>query len=146
MKVGGTRYCRKFTLPEHNLFLTGENLGRCSLNLPHCKYVITQEATKKNTMKLERLLQRHNNTIYKDNNPKLKSNMDTTHTTYNDTTAYCHSKRITDGKTQKKKMQKELKTRTVKIDPELYEYAAYAGSEWTVQGKTEKCDPQIYTY
>ena len=32
----------------------------------------------------------------------------------------------------------QIETRTVKNDPELYEYAAYARSECTVQGTTEK--------
>ena len=73
--------------------------------------------------------------------PKHKNNMDTTQ---NNVHVQRYDRVLTQQKdnkqekTQKEKMQKKLKTRTVKNDPELYEYAAYARSECTVQGTTEK--------
>ena len=57
-----------------------------------------------------------------------------------------HSRKITAGKLQKKKIQKQQlkrKLKPSKMTQQLYEYAAYARSERTVQGSTEKCNSQI---
>ena len=61
-------------------------------------------------MKLQRLIQRHDNTMYKDTNPKHKNNMYTTHTTYNYTTEYRHSKRITDRQENAEEGDAEVST------------------------------------
>ena len=41
------------------------------------------------------------------------------------------------------KQQLERKLKLSKMIQQLYEYAAYARSEHTVQGSTEKCNSQI---